>query len=256
MITIVTSPVGGTGVSVSSVLLALWMREVAPCVRLIDLSARRGDSPSTAFTATPGLDVIQASKDASTDEQDSSQRAFTAAWHRAQCAMDFISSDIACVVDLPQAFATWAWADIVRWVRHERALELVVLVAPSPAAVRCLERLPTEIAGSLILAYPEWMPGSRRMIGDSPDRLRLREAGAREMSLPSLAWGSASDSLNKGEVPIGKNAPASLLGRLQLRHGLGRLALGFSAAWPASRSDAASCYSLQWSQQNKRQPET
>lgn len=249
MITIITSPVGGSGVSMTAVLLSLWLREVAPSVRLIDLSHRGEDSPAGSLGVIPRLDVFRASTGAPSAAPPCSIRAFTSAWLRAQRSLNFATTSIATVVDLPQVFATWAWSTVVSWLTHGTGqIHLILLLPPCAQSAHLLRKLPTQVAPAVTIMHPEWMQGSRQAISSSPDRSRLLDAGARELFMPSLAWGSVADTLAVGVAPIVPDAAASFIGRLQLRAALERVAVAFSGGWPAPDTDAPSRFAIQWSQ--------
>lgn len=250
MITLVTSPVGGSGVSITSVLLALWLRETSDRVRIVDLSPHPEHSPLGKLGPIPRLDVIYASDASPSSDEAPAERRFAAAWLRAQRAMEHVDSSVSTVVDLPFVFASWAWRDIRGWLQQSNSSIRVMLLLPSTArSVRCLDAMPDNIAGGLILAYPEWILGTPRILSESASRERLLQANARQVVIPSLAWGTVADKLSHGLVPVGRDGAASMLGRMQLRSALERLATNVGKVWPSNIAHAPVDFGLQWSQE-------
>lgn len=255
MIAIVTSPVGGCGVSTTAALLALWLREVTGQVRLIDVSPSSHYSPLVPLGAIPRLELVRAASAQRATEDADPERAFANAWLHAQRAMECADPATATVIDLPQVFSAWAWGDIMRWVvAGDDQVDVMLLLPPSAQSRQCLARRwmsvqtrpQAKIAESLILAYPGWEQGSRMVLRNEEARAKLVHAGARELDLYSLAWGTSNDAISSGIVPVGLHRNESFFGRRQLRHRLTEYAKAFGELWPSKTAGAVEKYADEW----------
>lgn len=258
MIIIVTSPVGHSGVTFSAVLLALWLRETAPAVRLIDMSPSHEESPLGRLGDVPGLHIVRAGSGASTADAAPAERRFAVAWSRAQRALESADSTMPTVVDLPHIFASWAWRDIRGWLEGGGVpgLRVMLVLPPADKSVKCMDLMSEKVAPALVLGFPGYYPGPQDVLVEAESRERLVTAGAKQVAIPSLAWGSAADACSHGTIPVGQHAPSSIFARDFVRWGLFRLANGASQIWPQPHSDAAASFAFRWSQPLLAQPAT
>lgn len=250
MIFIVASPVGGSGVSSTALLLALLLRESAPAVRFIDLSPTPDTSPIARLGSVPGIHVERASEGVSVAEDAPPERKFAAAWECAQFAMETIDPAVPTVVDLPYLFASWAWPHVRAWLDAGEmpGLRVLLILPPTIKSVRCMDYMPDKVAAALLLGFPEFYAGSQRILADAPARTRLVAAGAKQLTIPTLSWGSASATCSAGTVPVGANAPVSVFGRMQVRWGLSRFAKGLSLISANCHNNIDAQFSIRWSQ--------
>lgn len=244
MITIVVSPLGGSGVTITSILAALWQRELGGHVRWVELASEQNDSPISQLPQLPRLDVVRACAEVPSSEHSSTERRFLAAWLRAQRTLEILDPSVRTFLDLSNNLASWAWPEIKTWaIDQPTAVEILLILPPSMRSIRCIDNMPSQIAKSLILARPIWSLGSWHSLLNAPSWSRLIAAGARQLVLPSLSWGTTSDAMAQGRIPIGKLAAASFVGRMQLRKGLTLFGQSLGCVWPANKSDAAEEYS-------------